>query len=1041
MFSSAKSLSLFNRSLLGSVIVFIIFSLTFVLYVRSEKAIDRANEKRYASHQIADELRQSSDDLTRMVRTYVLTGDPLYKQHYQEILDIRNGVKPRPLHYEDIYWDLVLSDDKRPYPATSTSIALLDSMRKLGFTPQEFALLSEAKSNSDELTKIEFDAIAIVESTTPTTDENRHKAFEMLHNGQYHQAKYAIMKPINDAHSLMDQRTQMIVNAAIKMADLMRIVFVFFGLVLIWTLWQVYRALHSTLGGSLKLLHSHIVKIGSGDLSSDIQINKGMENSVLGWLSETKNKLSQIDVERTKAQKDANRMRDLYAALSQCNQAIVRCTNETELFEQICKDAVAFGGMKMAWIGLVDEKTKELKIAAHTGDDANYLRELHISVDASHPSSHGPTGTTFREDRPFWCQDFAHDSATALWHDKGKQFGWGASASVPLHRGGVPCGVLTLYAGEINAFDEAAQRLLLEMASDIDFALNNFDHDIQRKKSEGELLKLSQAIEQSFNAIIITDFQGRIEYVNTAFLKITRYTQSEVIGQNPRFLKSGITPRAVYDDMWAHLTRGETWHGELTNRRKDGTEYIHSTNIAPVIDSDGRTTHYIAIEEDISERKINEERINYLANFDSLTGLPNRVQMDDHLHYTLSLAKRNEENFTLMFLDLDHFKDINDTLGHSIGDLLLAELAKRFTGLLREEDTISRMGGDEFVLLLPMSDVDAAAQVAQKILESIAQPFLLEAHELSVTASIGIALYPADGSDIEILFKNADAAMYRAKQEGRNTYCFYTEEMQINSQRKLKLSNALHTALERNELHVVYQPQISASGLQIIGTESLLRWQHPEFGTVSPGEFIPIAEENGMILSIGEWVLRTAILQAKHWIDKGYPPMIMAINISTVQFRHPNLPDLITNILEEVGLPPEYLELELTEGMAMHNPQAAISIMNNLHERGIRMSIDDFGTGYSSLAYLKKFKVYKLKIDQSFVRDISTDPEDKAIIAAVIQMARSLGLITIAEGVETIAQLKYLREQGCDEIQGYYYSKPLSPEQFESFIKTYQKEK
>lgn len=557
----------------------------------------------------------------------------------------------------------------------------------------------------------------------------------------------------------------------------------------------------------------------------------------------------------------------------------------------------------------------------------------------------------------------------------------------------------------------------------------------QRKKSEDQLLILSQAVEQSPNTIVITDLDANIEYANAAFVKTTGYALNEVIGKNPNLLHSEKTPSATYADMWEHLTRGENWQGEFINRRKDGTEYIEFINIAPVRQKDGKTTHYMAIKEDISQRKQAEERIHYLVNFDPLTGLPNRLQMDNHLQYALSLAKRNDGFFAVLFLDLDHFKNINDTLGHSIGDKLLIELSKRLTVSLRDQDTVSRMGGDEFIILLPSSDAHGTIQVAKKLLDSIAQSFFIEKYQLSITASIGIALYPNDGVDIEMLSKNADTAMYRAKDEGRNSYCFFTPEMQANAQRILQLSNALHHALERNELHLVYQPQLCASGKRVVGAESLLRWQHPEFGTVSPGEFIPIAEENGMILSIGEWVLRTAIFQAKSWIDNGYLPMIIAVNISALQFRHPNLPDLITSILEEVGLPPQYLEIELTEGIAMHNPQIAINTMNDLHERGIRMSIDDFGTGYSSLSYLKKFKVYKLKIDQSFVHDISTDPEDKAIVSAIINMARSLELQTIAEGVETLEQLEYLREQGCDEIQGYYYSKPLLPQEFEVFVK------
>jgi diguanylate cyclase (GGDEF)-like protein len=407
----------------------------------------------------------------------------------------------------------------------------------------------------------------------------------------------------------------------------------------------------------------------------------------------------------------------------------------------------------------------------------------------------------------------------------------------------------------------------------------------------------------------------------------------------------------------------------------------------------------------------------------------------DRINHDLSMAQRNNEQLSVLFLDLDHFKNINDTLGHSIGDALLIEVAKRLKSAVRDEDTVSRQGGDEFVLILPNTDADGAAHVAAKLLEKVAIPFRIEQHELVTTPSIGIAMYPSNGSDFESLCKSADVAMYRAKHDGRNTFRFFTQEMQTHSARTLQLENALRHALELNQLRLHYQPQISMQDGRIIGAEVLLRWQHPELGNVSPAEFIPIAEASGQIFPIGEWVLRSAVQQLKNWMDSGLEPMIIAVNLSAVQFRHPHLPELVTQILQEVKLPPKYLELELTEGVAMDDPLRAIEVMDDLHERGIRMSIDDFGTGYSSLSYLKKFKVYKLKIDQSFVRDITVDPEDKAIVAAIISMANSLGMHTIAEGVETADQLAFLRLQGCNEVQGYYFSKPLPVDQFETFVR------
>ncbi len=738
---------------------------------------------------------------------------------------------------------------------------------------------------------------------------------------------------------------------------------------------------------------------------------------------------------RKVAEESVRRLTQLYAALSQCNQTIVRCTSEAELLAQVCRDAVNFGGMKMAWIGMVDEANKRLAPVAAFGTDVDYLDGIEISVAVDKPTGHGPSGTSIREDRPVWCQDFQHDPTTRAWHERSVKSGLKASASLPLYRRGVVIGAFSLYADVMNAFDEAAQNLLTEMATDISYALDRFDNEEERKQEQTQLRKLSQVVEQSHNVIIITDLDAHIEYVNPAFVAMTGYTLEEVIGKDPRLLQSGKTPTATFTEMKACRMRGEIWQGEFINKRKDGTEYIAAVNISPICQPDGRVTHYLSLSEDITERKRAEERIQYLANFDALTGLPSRIQLNQRLNYAISIAKRNNAHLAVMFLDLDRFKDINDTLGHSVGDAVLIEVANRLQQVLRDEDTVSRLGGDEFILMLSDADAVGSAQVAQKLLAVITEPYHIEPYDLAMTASIGIALYPADGTSLESLSKNADTAMYRAKHDGRDCYRFFTAAMQLRATRKLQLVNALRQALERDQFQVHYQPQI-ANG-RIIGAEALLRWQHPELGSVSPVEFIPVAEDCGLILPIGEWVLRAAVQQLKRWLDDGYPPMVIAVNLSVVQFRYPSLPDLVTRILDDARLPAQHLELELTEGVAMDDPQGAIAVMNNLYDRGVHMSIDDFGTGYSSLNYLKKFKVYKLKIDQTFVRDILTDSEDRAIVAAIISMAKNLGLVTIAEGVESSEQLAFLYEQGCDEIQGYYYSEPLPAAQFEAFMRNF----
>lgn len=556
------------------------------------------------------------------------------------------------------------------------------------------------------------------------------------------------------------------------------------------------------------------------------------------------------------------------------------------------------------------------------------------------------------------------------------------------------------------------------------------------KQVTSSLLKLSLAVEQSPNSIVITDLEGNIEYVNSIFTTITGYTKEEMLGKNPSILKSDQTPQSTYTDMWQHLIRGETWHGELINRKKDQSIYIESATISPVKQSDGKVTNYVAIKEDITEKKKSEAYIENLAHFDQLTGLPNRVMLNDRVTYLLGMAQRTNEPLAVMFLDLDHFKNINDTLGHTIGDQVLIEMGKRIKMTVRDEDTVSRLGGDEFIMLFPNTDSNAAMHIATKLITEISKTSIIEHNELIITPSIGIAIYPNDGENFETLLKNADTAMYKVKNDSRNNFHFFTQEMQLNSARNLQLENALRHALERNELEVYYQPQVAIEDGSIIGAEALLRWHHPTLGMISPAEFIPIAEGSGQIIEIGEWVLRTAIVQTKQWIDSGFTPMIIAVNLSAIQFRQKNLLTLVTDILEEVQLLPEYLELELTEAVTMDDPKSVIDVMNKFHERGIRMSIDDFGTGYSSLNYLKQFKVYKLKIDQSFIRDISNDSDDRAIVSAIIDMAHNLGLQTIAEGVETAEQLAFLRLHGCDEVQGYYFSKPLPSIKFEQFLQT-----
>ena len=747
-------------------------------------------------------------------------------------------------------------------------------------------------------------------------------------------------------------------------------------------------------------------------------------------LEESENNYKRMYMERMQAEDEIRRLNQLYAALSQCNQSIIRCRNEEELFGQICSDIVEFGQMDMVWVGLVDRKTQDIVPVASAGEHRDYLNGLYINTLPDDPAGQGPAGLVIRENRPIWMQDFMNEPSMEHWKEHIAHFNWQASAILPIHKKGHVIGAIFLYSNHLNAYTESSQRLLLELMEDIDFALQHFE-------KEEQLQLAAQVFSQSSEAIMLLDSCSNIVMINRAFTHITGYSEEEALGKNPRMLASGQHDRDFYSAMWESIEKEGRWQGEIWNRRKNGSIYPEWLLVQTMRDSQNEVTHYIGTFTDLTERKETEERVQWLAHFDPLTGLPNRTLLHIRSNLAISLAHRRHEPLALMFLDLDNFKNVNDSLGHGIGDELLKQFSERLKNAVRDQDTISRLGGDEFVLVLPGTDTDGAAYLAERILNIAAQQYNVERHEINLTVSIGIAIYPTDGMDFDTLWRSADAAMYRAKQNGRNDYCFFTTEMQARSTRTLQIDNALRRAMEREQFSLVYQPQLSLENDRIVGFEALIRWKHPQFGNIPPDEFIPIAESNGQIIPIGEWVLRTAVSQLKTWQDQGYRDFTVSVNLSAVQFRHPRLPELVMNILEEAGVEPGYLQLELTEGVAMENPLAAIAVIDELHKRGIRISIDDFGTGYSSLTYLKRFNVYSLKIDRSFVRDLPADSEDMAIVSAVISLANSLGMRTVAEGVETREQLEFLHSKGCTEIQGYHLSRPLVVEKVEEFLGEY----
>jgi diguanylate cyclase (GGDEF)-like protein/PAS domain S-box-containing protein len=558
----------------------------------------------------------------------------------------------------------------------------------------------------------------------------------------------------------------------------------------------------------------------------------------------------------------------------------------------------------------------------------------------------------------------------------------------------------------------------------------------QALRASAEALHLyANAFRHSGEAIMITDRDNRIIAVNPAFSTLTGYSGEEVLGRNPKLLASGRTPPEIYQGMWAALRESGFWQGEFWDRRKDGQIYPKWAAISLIRDEHGQITHHFASFTDISERKAAEERIHHLAHHDALTGLLNRFSLETRLEQTLLSARRENREVAVLFIDMDRFKTINDTLGHHIGDLLLMEVAHRLLSCVRESDIVARLGGDEFVVVLTgLESAMDAAHSADKIVKLLCQTYLIEHNDLHTSPSVGISTFPGDGSDPETLMKHADTAMYHAKERGRKNYQFFTASMTTAALEKLALERDLRAALDERQFELHYQPKICTADGSTCGVEALVRWRHPEKGLIPPLKFIPIAEESGLIEALGEWVLDEACRQQAAWRDMGIVNARVAVNLSALQLRSPLLVEKVRAIMEKHAITDDALELEVTESAAMENPESAIGQLNALRKLGVTLSIDDFGTGYSSLAYLKLLPIQTLKLDRAFVSDIESDENDAAISAATLALAHNLGIKVVAEGVETEGQRAFLATHRCDYLQGYLFSKPLPAQETTTFL-------
>lgn len=729
--------------------------------------------------------------------------------------------------------------------------------------------------------------------------------------------------------------------------------------------------------------------------------------------------------------------------MTDCNRVLVHANSERELLEAMCRIAVETGKYRMVWIGYArHDEAKSVAPVAHAGVDADYIMLLRTITWGDVPS--GPLGAVIHTGKPRLVKDIRTDSTYLPWRDAALARGVSSVLCLPLrNEAGETFGAISFQSAEPDAFDDAEIELLTELTDDLAYGIGSLRTAAAHRAAEEALRLRNRAIESSVNAIFITnrtDQGNLIEYVNPAFERMTGYTAAEVVGHSPDFpLRDNETPAGTETVRAALLGQRES-HTVLRSRRKDGTIVWNELSVAPVKDDGGEITHFVGVLNDITDARNYEAQLEHQANFDTLTGLANRNLLQDRLRQAIATARRSGDPVAVAFLDLDQFKVVNDSLGHTVGDQLLQAVATRLKSCVRDGDTVARVGGDEFVLLLPISRREDAAngpsvqslaleprasEVMRRILAAVAQPLVLAEREIRVTCSIGLSVFPQDGEDIDVLLRNADAAMYRAKETGRNRFQFFTAELHERVRKRMELESSLRLALERDEFELHYQPQVSLKTGQVTGVEALLRWRHPEQGLIGPGNFIELAESSGLIVPIGEWVLNRACAQNQAWQNAGLPPVPVAVNVSAKQCAQPNLEARVDRALRASGLAPQWLELELTESVSMADPLKTVELMERLKERGIVLAIDDFGTGYSSMAYLKRFPIGVLKLDMSFVREIVSDPSSLAIAKAVITMAHSLDLQVIAEGVETESQVALLATHGCDQIQGYYFSRPL----------------
>lgn len=761
-------------------------------------------------------------------------------------------------------------------------------------------------------------------------------------------------------------------------------------------------------------------------------------------LEERSAELARRVEELQSAKAQIERLNRLYSALSAINKLIVHTHSRQELLEGACRIVVERGGFTLAWVGLLQDDGKTIQIAARQGGDPEMFERVGPYVVEEPLRT--PVEIAIGENRVFLSNELSAERRLADSHQIFAEYNLASATACPLHVSGEIVGAITLFSDEAGFFDSALTRLVKEVAVDLSFALNNYHRESLRQaaeislKSAEEFNRLSRrVIEASPNGVMITSAGHAgtpLIYVNSAFERITGYTRKEVMGRDPAFLKGDDTNQRGLIDIRQAVRHRQEGRALLRNYRKDGTQFWNDLTMAPVFDDEGKASHFVGIINDITERKQYEQQLEQQYSQDALTCLASRNLLQDRVEQAMASARHNNHHIALLFVDLDQFKRINDSLGRSAGDTVLREVSSRLKQQADSRTTVARLGSDEFVILL--TDIDDPADLpsrAAAVLAALEPPFGIDGREMTITASIGISVFPGNGEDYNTLLRNADIAMYRAKQLGANHFCFYTSDMNALALQRVDMESRLKRAVDEVKMQLFYQPVIALSSGRVIAAEALLRWHDGE-RWVPPEEFIPLAEDTGLIIPLGRQVLEQAAEQVRKWRDSGID-LCIAINLSARQFRDPQLSEDIVSALERSGVPASRMRLEITESVVMDNAEEAAEILGRLKSLGLGISIDDFGTGYSSLACLRRYPIDQFKIDRSFIQDLGQHSENKAIVMAIIRLAHSLGLGTVAEGVETRQQRDYLSRAGCDLVQGFLYSRPLPAEDFAHWMANY----